>query len=986
MSTLLFSKTPSVTVLDNRGLTVRNIAYHCHPDTPSVTDERITRHQYNAAGFPSQSADPRLHEAGLANFTFLTDLAGSVLQTVSADAGTTATLNDAGGRPYMAVSNIRTADDDTEDRSQAVTRSWQYEDAPLPGRPLSVTETTADGSVRITERFVYASNTGAEKALNLAGKCISHYDTAGRVQTDSIALTGVPLAVTRRLLKDADNPDTVADWQGADSSAWNNLLAGEAYTTLTTADATGTVLTATDAKGNQQRVAYDVAGLLSGSWLTLKGGKEQTIIASLTYSAAGQKLREEHGNGVVTTYTYEAETQRLTGIKTERPTGHASGAKVLQDLRYEYDPVGNVLKISNDAEETRFWRNQKVVPENTYVYDSLYQLVSTAGREMANVGQQGSNLPSATVPFLTDNSAYTNYTRTYTYDTAGNLTQVRHSAQAPGSGYTTNITVSDRSNRSVLSTLTENAADVDALFTAGGQQKQLLPGQTLVWTPRNELLKVTPVVREGDADDRESYRYDGSSQRILKVSAQKTGNSTQSQRVLYLPGLELRRATNSSTETENLQVITVGEAGHAQVRVLCWESGRPADISNNQLRYSYDNLIGSSGLEVDGEGNLISLEEYYPYGGTAVWAARSAVEADYKTVRYSGKERDATGLYYYGYRYYQPWAGRWLSADPAGTVDGMNLFRMCRNNPVMLRDDDGRVPGFLDKLSRGLNAVTKSLWGSGKVVGQLDPEAPPEYSSGSEPFLIVVSLSADDNPAPVSEYKSVSKYKSEYKSEYKSVDVGLFKKKPTINDDYNSGSPRQFIGFNLLQGKSTGYFGPNRNFRKFIHKLNETHYYRGDSRPPKKIFESGFQSRHASANVGDHTTENFPSQFISVSREFGTAFDYAGPNGGEVDEFGVPYKFGFVYKMRNNRAIFDNPNYTTAMVANPENNFPSGGAHYDEYLVINEIPVEDIESVSIFDENKNFVQELMNPSFDPNRGCGRPLIASLDYYARRGSF
>ncbi|HFT8659007.1 TPA: RHS repeat-associated core domain-containing protein, partial [Enterobacter cloacae] len=72
--------------------------------------------------------------------------------------------------------------------------------------------------------------------------------------------------------------------------------------------------------------------------------------------------------------------------------------------------------------------------------------------------------------------------------------------------------------------------------------------------------------------------------------------------------------------------------------------------------------------------------------------ARSAVEADYKTVRYSGKERDATGLYHYGYRYYQPWSGRWLSADPAGTVDGLNLFRMCRNNPVTLKDENGLAP------------------------------------------------------------------------------------------------------------------------------------------------------------------------------------------------------------------------------------------------------------------------------------------------------
>lgn len=689
---LLFANTPGVTVMDNRSLSVRDITYHRHPDAPDVTEERITRHRYAPRGFLTQSADPRLHEARLANFTYLTDLAGSVLRTQGSDNGTTVALNDAAGRPFITLGNISTTDDGTEDRSQAVTRTWQYEDDALPGRLLSITEQVTGDATRITERFVYADNSDIAKAWNLAGQCISHYDTAGLVQTDSVALTGVQLTVTRRLLKDAENPDTVADWQGADASAWNDLLNGEVYTTQSTVDASGAVLTTTDMKGNLQRLAYDVAGLLSGSWLTLCGGTEQVIVKSLTYSAAGQKLREEHGNGVVTTYTYEPQTQRLIGIKTERPVGHASGAKVLQDLRYDYDPVGNVLSVRNDSEATRFWRNQKVVPENTYAYDTLYQLVNATGREMANAGQQGCSLPPLTVPLTTDSSAYTNYTRTYTYDEAGNLTQIRHSAPTTNNNYTTDITVSDRSNRGVLSTLTENPADVDALFTAGGQQKQLQPGQHLLWAPCNELLKVTPVVRDGSMDDSESYRYDSGSQRLLKVSRQLTGGSVQTRRALYLPGLELRATTTGSTETESLQVITVGEAGRAQVRVLHWELGKPVAITGDQVRYSYDNLLGSCQLELDGTGNVISMEEYYPYGGTAIWTARNQAEADYKTVRYSGKERDATGLYFYGYRYYQPWVGRWLSADPAGTVDGVNLFRMVRNNPLTLRDNDGLKP------------------------------------------------------------------------------------------------------------------------------------------------------------------------------------------------------------------------------------------------------------------------------------------------------
>jgi insecticidal toxin complex protein TccC len=58
-------------------------------------------------------------------------------------------------------------------------------------------------------------------------------------------------------------------------------------------------------------------------------------------------------------------------------------------------------------------------------------------------------------------------------------------------------------------------------------------------------------------------------------------------------------------------------------------------------------------------------------------------------VRYSGKERDATGLYYYGFRYYVAWLQRWLNPDQSGTIDGLNLFEMTLNNPVGFVDRAG---------------------------------------------------------------------------------------------------------------------------------------------------------------------------------------------------------------------------------------------------------------------------------------------------------
>ncbi|MFH2328526.1 RHS repeat-associated core domain-containing protein [Morganella morganii] len=663
----LHKKTPSVTVLSNWGQVVRDIVYHRHPDTPEKTDERITYHQFDKRGFLEKSADPRMQASGLSNFRYVTSLSGQVLCTESADAGISLTLNDAAGRLMISISQICT-DKGQDNCSKAVTQTFRYEGADSAGRLLSITEQTAGQDAQVTERFMYAGNSEAEKAKNLAGVCTHHYDPAGLMQTDSIALTGVPLSITRQLLKDADKP---VSWPESNPQT---LLSAEKYTTQTIADATGAVLNTTDAAGHQQKVTYDIAGLLRTSRVTVKGGAEKIIIKSVTYSAAGQKLCEEHGNGVVTTYTYEPQTQRLIAVKTEHP----ARKKIFQDLRYEYDQVGNVLCVTNSAEETRFWHNQKVVSENRYTYDTLYQLVSATGREMANAGQQRSSLPDIS-PF--DKASYANYTRNYIYDRAGNMTQIRHSAPKTGNNHTTDITVSQRSNRAVLKTLADTSEKVEAPFTPGGQQTKFQPGQTLSWTARGELQQVTPVVRNGAAGDRESYRYDAGSQRILKTTVQETGSRTQTQQVIYLPGLELHSGK------ENYQVICAGVAGRAQVRLLHWQDGK-----KDHQRFSYDNLIGSSGLETDGDGKLLSQEEYYPFGGTAVLVAGADSGIDYKTHRYSGKERDATGLYYYGYRYYQPWAGRWLSSDPAGTVDGLNLFRMVRNNPVTLRDDDGRKP------------------------------------------------------------------------------------------------------------------------------------------------------------------------------------------------------------------------------------------------------------------------------------------------------
>jgi RHS repeat-associated protein len=108
------------------------------------------------------------------------------------------------------------------------------------------------------------------------------------------------------------------------------------------------------------------------------------------------------------------------------------------------------------------------------------------------------------------------------------------------------------------------------------------------------------------------------------------------------------------------------------------------------IRYQLHNNIGSAALELDGTAQVISYEEYHPYGTTAYQANSANIKAAAKRYRYTGMERDEeTGLAYHNARYYAPWLGRWISSDPIGLKGGLNLYSMVSGNPILLVDTHG---------------------------------------------------------------------------------------------------------------------------------------------------------------------------------------------------------------------------------------------------------------------------------------------------------
>ncbi len=183
------------------------------------------------------------------------------------------------------------------------------------------------------------------------------------------------------------------------------------------------------------------------------------------------------------------------------------------------------------------------------------------------------------------------------------------------------------------------------------------------------------------------YVYDAGGQRVRKI-AEKNGGALIEERI-YLGGFEIFRRRNGSG-TITLERETLHIMDNAQRIALVETRTQGNDSSPGQLiRYQFSNHLGSASLELDGQAQLISYEEYYPYGSTSYQAVRSQIETP-KRYRYAGLERDEeTGFSYHGARYYAPWLGRWLNCDPAGIKDRPNLFEYCAGNPVCKTDRVG---------------------------------------------------------------------------------------------------------------------------------------------------------------------------------------------------------------------------------------------------------------------------------------------------------
>jgi RHS repeat-associated protein len=409
----------------------------------------------------------------------------------------------------------------------------------------------------------------------------------------------------------------------------------------------------------------------------------------------------------------------------------------LRNLTYSYDEVGNPLEIK-DLRAPEDWPNgAKPITRRSMQYDDLYRLTRMDYQYPAGTDTfvspyspelNGKQDPRRAAPPGHKLLGTRPMWQTYSYDWLGNSTSSdddQHAMYDRSVGTVTNDTTgkpyqfTDTSqqaaggqhNGSISAATydaTGNLTSMQLTRSATACATALSPCSSSFsykWDEIGRLVLAQRLDSGAPTGPMLQYAYDSGDNRVLKDVS--TGGAPLTTAYIF-DSLELRRAAFDQgtqkypiTSTSEVAYLKVGDTRLARIEYEPNAWGEPrssavtAHASNLHVLLEIPDELGSESVTIDqASSELIELRSYQPYGAT---------EADYRPGRwqgfredygYTGKEEDIeVGLTYFGRRYYSPYVGRWISADPLavhqpGSAD-LNLYAYVSGQPLVAIDPFG---------------------------------------------------------------------------------------------------------------------------------------------------------------------------------------------------------------------------------------------------------------------------------------------------------
>lgn len=705
-----YANKPTTTYVDSRGLKVA-VLERGEGRTRTIRFEndvygyQIT--QYDALDRQGKVEDSKPNQAsqkiGRVVERVVHDVSGRVISQSSMDSGLQIHLLDCVGNELLHRS------------SRGIQRRSVYD--ALRRKVETHVRARGASSETLWSKTTYGETESDAVPKNLRTRVATVSDQSG-VHSYQYDFKGNCIATSHRM---AVEYKTMLDWNSSPA------MHDEVYTTTSSFDALDRVSSSTDAVGCSSVRKFNLLGgirsLYSASQIS--GSAPIAHVTMATYTADGEPLRIDYGNSAHSAYSYDERTSELLNRRSWR-----DDKTVLEDITNTYDCRGQLVTVTDAAHQREFFRNCSVLPLRVYQYDDFGRLVEATGRETVNAGSgTGRSLGqvSASSPLVraelqsTSGSQLCEYVEKYTYDIADNILKVQHeSCESSIAGWTRNYMYNEpsllepsrmgnRLSSTDIGGATENYGYDDDAGRAGCMTS--MSGYSrLGWDIKNKLrYSARQKVKDGTPQTT-WYVYDDSGERVRKVTEHEVIGDASGlaarlfKQTIYMGSAEICHIYDGDGKTVQTTTHTSkidGGSAQSQQFIASIEDYvltlKDSKIPKKRLIRHHLNQH----LEVDDIAQVISYEEYSPFGVSTLLACRSDLEAP-RHYRFAAYERDhETGLYVCGARYYVPWLGRWTSPDPVGTADGPNTYAYCANDPVNYTDSKGTMKFWRSSKKKG---------------------------------------------------------------------------------------------------------------------------------------------------------------------------------------------------------------------------------------------------------------------------------------------
>ena len=456
-----------------------------------------------------------------------------------------------------------------------------------------------------------------------------------------------------------------------------------------------------DAEGKVTRYAYDDFGRVT-EIVSPDTGK-----TDYTYDEAGNVQTKTDARGVIVSYEYDA-LNRLTKIDfPEEPDviyrydeadvqNGAGRMTTVTDAsgttRYEYDGQGSVVEqratIGSTTYVTRYEYNRNnALTKITYPRGAVVEYQRSETGNITSVVLNGETIAGGFSyepfgEFKAMNFPAANIQTTVSRDN-------KYQIQGIQAGAVVNRTYSHDFNGNIRSFTQLDSLPRPVIYT-GTDRYSYAEGKDLIASIDNGR-GVIPYTQDANgniaADGMYSYSFNANNQ-LIKV----TNGAVRGEYVYNAKGQRVKKTAEGKTtiyhyDLEGNLIAETAANGGLIAGYVYAGSNRLAMIDGSEnIFYYHNDHLGTPLAMTDAGGNVVWKAAYDPFGEAQVDPASTVTN----NFRFPGQYYDEeSGLHYNWHRYYDPRTGRYVTSDPIGIEEGINLYIYAKNSPANLIDKFG---------------------------------------------------------------------------------------------------------------------------------------------------------------------------------------------------------------------------------------------------------------------------------------------------------